>query len=403
MFFVQSSYEDDVWSPSLNKSKTASSESKEHPNPVNSYCNKIRDKLFASFELDVSLQLSIQLGCRHHCFKIFLSAFQIAPRQSSPSNNLQIAQSEPATLGHTKQQHRSEGSALLSENKAPFHNGNIQADAIHLIQGRCSAKVGELQKSTSYTAATSPSKGSPIPKTVYYKKCLNKSWLARNSLVGDDDVFLTPSSTPQLASRLVSDHSSSALSEKAYMKCKVSGSSQWHTTSDGDTNEVFLKSPVPRTASCQSPGKSTSSCTTDGNSEFPAASKAGYSEPTLNTRPGPKPPCALNLQKPRKTRKARQLAQNAVKIGMEEQETTKQQESRLSAYEFVDDTPIMKDGTKKRRRVAEKVAEGEQPTAKRGKAKKYAVSEMSPTEDKPSSDVPYRAASRKLLKTSIER
>ncbi|XP_029849079.2 ATP-dependent DNA helicase Q4 [Ixodes scapularis] len=211
---------DNVWSHSLNKTKTPVSKDAGQVASTSIYERKIKAKLFASFDFD----------------------FQCFPRKSTNSLS-QPAKSGQDEATSAKQRCQSEGATMAGE-RCSLTCGTVPQTAA----GQCHREetadaVKDNSRSASCRAVVSPVKGPSIPQTLYYKKSLDDAWLSRNSQT--DEVFVTPSqSSLPVVSRLLPNLRSSSVSDKVYVKSKVGTSSQWSSMSQDDFDEVFLKSPV---------------------------------------------------------------------------------------------------------------------------------------------------------------
>ncbi|CAN7991949.1 unnamed protein product [Ixodes hexagonus] len=383
---------DDVWSPKLNKAKTPVSKGGGQALSTSIYDKTIKAKLFASFNFD----------------------FQCLPRNGLKSHSqLEKSDQDPSA----KPQCQSEGTKTADEKCSLMCGTMPETAGGHCDKEKNACHVKNNSGSVSDRAVVSPVKGPSTPQTLYYKKFLDDSWLSRNSQT-DDEVFTTPSTSfLPLVSRLVPSIRSSIMSDRGYVRSKVSSSSQWPNVSNEDIDEVFLQSPVPQKPAVVSFELSE-----------PSAVQVGQRN-GLHKTPPPVPQLDVEgkveetpvTRKPTKSQTGPR--RRCMKTSPQHKQAGEAEEvkgSSDSVFEFVDDAQEVSE-TKKRRRVLRKgvpkqpkgkkqkpkevpseLELSEEPKAKKQKTKQVA-SELTLADDAVPSGRYCGAAPRRAVKSSLER
>ncbi|XP_077503039.1 recQ4 helicase isoform X2 [Amblyomma americanum] len=205
--------DDGVWDSSLNKKRPPANENKKRP--ISSvYTSKIREKLLASFEV------------------------KSQPKEAFKSCGYRSKSLQDEPVCPKTEERREHFTSVSNEQQAK----------------ECTPTEQNITAAED-SAPTSPHKMASTSRTLYYKHSLDESWLSRNSIADDDEVFVSP---PSSASHLPLTCRLSAyrgrFSEKGYVKAKVSMKNSSLNSSFSELiDDVFLKPMSPKTPAMEQP------------------------------------------------------------------------------------------------------------------------------------------------------
>ncbi|XP_065282832.1 ATP-dependent DNA helicase Q4 isoform X2 [Dermacentor albipictus] len=203
--------DDGVWDVSLNR-KSAANQKKVRPSSSSVYTNKVREKLLASFHLESSSKP----GCMSHGYRS------------------KSVQDEPVC---TRLEVHKENSSSVALSKT---------DCKHVQAKECTPNE-EITATNEDRVSISPCKMVSASRMLYYTHSLDESWLSRNSIADDEVFFTPPSSSSQLPLACRPSTCSGRLSEKGYIKTKVSKTCPISCSSVESTDDVFLTPTPPQT------------------------------------------------------------------------------------------------------------------------------------------------------------
>nr|XP_037283261.1 ATP-dependent DNA helicase Q4-like [Rhipicephalus microplus] len=208
--------DDGVWDVSLNK-KPTEKRNKARPSSSSVYTSKIREKLLSSFNCEDPSKLTRNF---HGCRSKSVQAEPVFPRSDELTKN-------SAVFSKTDCQHVEAKECILNEEVAAANEDKI---------------------------SISPCKMRPTSRMLYYAHSLDESWLSRNSVTDDDEVFFTPPpSSSQLPFTCRPNKCSGKMSEKVYVKTKVSKTCSISYSSVDTIGDVFLTPTPPQTPIAQQP------------------------------------------------------------------------------------------------------------------------------------------------------
>ncbi|XP_050049465.1 ATP-dependent DNA helicase Q4 isoform X1 [Dermacentor andersoni] len=207
--------DDGVWDVSLNR-KSAANQKKVRPSSSSVYTNKVREKLLASFHLESSSKP----GCMSHGYR---------------SKSVQDEPVCPRLEVHKE----NSSSVALSK-----------TDCKHVQAKECTPNE-EVAATNEDRVSISPCKMVSASRMLYYTHSLDESWLSRNSIADDEVFFTPPSSSSQLPLACRPSTCSGRLSEKGYIKTKVSKTCPISCSSIESTDDVFLTPTPPQTPGVQ--------------------------------------------------------------------------------------------------------------------------------------------------------
>ncbi|XP_049526785.1 ATP-dependent DNA helicase Q4 isoform X3 [Dermacentor silvarum] len=203
--------DDGVWDVSLNR-KPAANQKKVRPNSSSVYTNKIREKLLASFQLEGPPK----------------------PECMFRGYRSKSMQDEPVCPRLEEHKESSSSVALSKTNCKP-------------VQAKECTPIEEATATNEDRVSVSPCKMVSASRMLYYTHSLDESWLSRNSIADDEVFFTPPSSSSQLPLACRPSTCNGGLSEKGYIKTKVSKTCPIRYSSIESADDVFLTPTPPQT------------------------------------------------------------------------------------------------------------------------------------------------------------